>query len=528
MAEAAAYGNGRYVVEASLGEGGMANVVLALDTALGVRRAIKILHPGSFTTESLRARLRNEARVMARIEHPSILRVYDVGLDGDVDFIVMELAEGGSLQDRLLRRGVLPPAEAVGFTLQVLAALAAAHAAGVVHRDVKPHNVLLTREGAARLADFGIALLGGDEGLRTTRTGVAMGSIAYMPPEQRLDARTVGPTADIYSTGATLYALLTGGNPVDLFAAAPDSARWCDIPLGLREIIVRATRQEPAERFPSARDMAMALMEYTAERREATGAPSASEGEGPTEVAVDFLLRQPASGAGNRTFAVETAPDEPANATMVPPVLDPPRPGAWTTRWPAVLLLVAATVGVVGLAVGRFMPASEPMAAVDPARAPAAIAAPVAPPEAKTEPLVSPEPVPPPAPAERAVPPPPPTPTRRPDAPPPAPAEAEATSAPGAFGTWDGSFGGRNASLRLGGSPASLKGEVVVRFGGNQVSSAVRGTLDEHTGALRLDDIDDTPDSGAYEGFLTGERFAGTFTGRHQARVVPFSFRKNP
>lgn len=512
--ESATYGNGRYVVEGSLGEGGMATVVLALDTALGVRRALKILHAGVASNEGLRTRLRNEARVMAKVDHPSILRVYDVGVEGDVDFIVMELAEGGSLQDRLQKKGVLSPAEAKGFTLQVLSALSAAHAAGVVHRDVKPHNVLLTRDGAARLADFGIALLGGDDGLRSTRAGVAMGSIAYMPPEQRLDARTVGPQADVYSAGAMLYALITGGNPVDLFAAAPDSPRWCDIEPGLRGIIVRATRQEPADRYPSARDMALALIQHQTEAVSTGPTAVPFGGDGATQASLSFLLAEPSARHASRTFAVDAPSAELPGETMVPeePVAAPP--ARWGGGRTIGALALALALGAVGYVVWRPTEevAEPPLIAKPPPAEPIAVPEP---------PAALPEPTP--TSPAAAIPEPTTPPSARSAAPPP----EKGPAAPASFGTWSGSFGGRNATLRLSGSATSLSGEVLVTFGGNQVSSRVRGSFNEASGALLLEDTEDNPDSGSYEGMLTGERLVGTFTGRHQARVVPFSFRKN-
>ncbi|MFN7143773.1 MAG: serine/threonine-protein kinase [Myxococcota bacterium] len=256
---------GRYRLGDVIGTGGTATVYRARDLALGVERAVKVLRVDSLGADAQRARLRSEARAMARVTHLNILRVYDVGTDGDQDFVVMELAAGGSLQDRLDEHGPLSPVVASRYALQVLAALAAAHDAGVIHRDVKPQNVLLDSQGVAMLADFGIALLADGFESRHTRVGVAMGSMTYMPPEQRLDARGVGAGADIYACGATLYALLTGASPVDLFLAAPGSVRWEDVPEPLRPVIQRATRLIPEERWGSAREMASALLEAMAQ-----------------------------------------------------------------------------------------------------------------------------------------------------------------------------------------------------------------------------------------------------------------------
>jgi serine/threonine-protein kinase len=247
---------GRYLFEGRLGEGGMAAVFLATDTTLQVKRAVKVLTI-AHGKSSLRRRLNAEARAMARLKHPNILGVHDVGTDGELDFVVMDLAFG-SLQDVIESTGPMALGDAVQYTIQVLSALACAHAEGIVHRDVKPHNVLLDMNGRALLADFGIALLVEDD--RRTKTGVAMGSLAYMPPEQRLDAARVGPAADIYSAGAMLYNLLTNDNPVDLFLAEDDSDRFAGLPPDVVKVIRTATQVTITERYASAGEMAGELV----------------------------------------------------------------------------------------------------------------------------------------------------------------------------------------------------------------------------------------------------------------------------
>ena len=248
---------GRYRLGELLGAGGAARVHQAHDELLGVDRAVKILHRRA--DDQTRARLVREAQLMATLRHPGVLHVYDMGVCEEGDFVVMDLAEGGSLADRMDREGPLSPAMAVAYTLRVLSALQAAHDAGIVHRDVKPQNILLDHEGQALLADFGIARAPQTEDLRTTRTSAGLGSMCFMAPEQRLDARSAGPAADIYAAGCTLYALLCEQTPIDLFTAEPDSERWLAIPPDLRPILVKATRLKPADRFASAADMAGAL-----------------------------------------------------------------------------------------------------------------------------------------------------------------------------------------------------------------------------------------------------------------------------
>jgi serine/threonine-protein kinase len=250
---------GRYRVEAVLGQGGTATVYRVQDTVLDVQRAVKILSGSLQVRRALRRRLYAEAKAMARLEHPNILRLYDIGQDGDRDYVVMELAEGGTLGQLLTRQGPIPPYEALQFILQILSALAIAHDHGIVHRDVKPENVLLNQSGTALLADFGIALLAKDTS-RATQMGVTMGSLAYMPPEQRLDARSVGTTADVYAVGATLYNLLTDENPIDLFTASESSPRWQDIPDAMLALLRKATQIEPSERYSDAREMAQAVL----------------------------------------------------------------------------------------------------------------------------------------------------------------------------------------------------------------------------------------------------------------------------
>ncbi|HHO51965.1 MAG TPA: serine/threonine protein kinase, partial [Deltaproteobacteria bacterium] len=256
---------GRYVLLNLLGRGGMARVYRAEDRELGVQRAIKILSPTKGRRgEHLRARFRTEARAMASLSHPNILSVHDIGTEGDLDYIVMDLAPNGSLMDRLDALDTIPIGLAIQWILEVLSALATAHAAGIVHRDVKPQNVLLSVDDRPLLADFGIAMLA-DRDLRTTRTGVAMGSMAYMPPEQRVDASKVTHLADIYGVGASLYALLSGQSPVDLFLVDAGSPRWEGIVEPLIPILQRACAASPANRYTSAGEMALALQRFVAD-----------------------------------------------------------------------------------------------------------------------------------------------------------------------------------------------------------------------------------------------------------------------
>ncbi len=248
---------GVYTLGVVLGDGGSATVYRAVDEQTGIQCAVKVLLPGPDPDGHLKRRLMHEAETMRSLSHPNILRVFATGEHGDAAWIAMELATRGSIADRVRDDGPFSPRAALQVVLQALAALEVAHGAGVVHRDVKPENLLLQEDDSVKLADFGIAL--STDQTRLTRAGFALGSLAYMAPEQRVDAHAVGPTADVYAAGATLYNLLTGATPVDLFLSSPGSPRFASIPEGLVEIIRRSTHADPHRRFADAASMAEAL-----------------------------------------------------------------------------------------------------------------------------------------------------------------------------------------------------------------------------------------------------------------------------
>ena len=248
----------RYEIVRELGTGGTATVFEATDRVLSRTCAVKLLLDvgQGKAAQSRRDRLRTEAMALATLDHPRVVRVYDLGEHEGQPYLAMEYVEGGSLADRLMAEGPLPPADAVARILEVLEALSAAHEAGIVHRDVKPHNVLARADGTAALCDFGIAR---QEERSHTRTGVALGSVDYMAPEQRVDARRAGPAADVYGAGCTLYHLLTAETPVDLYLSPDTSPRWEGVPAALRDIVRRATNVDPGERYVSAEAMSVAL-----------------------------------------------------------------------------------------------------------------------------------------------------------------------------------------------------------------------------------------------------------------------------
>ncbi len=247
--------SGRYEIRDRIGAGGMAAVYRAWDQLANEERAVKILLPTAATSDKARLRFRREAETMAGLDHPSIVKVWDVGEDDGFVWFSMALALG-SLSTLVRTRGALPMRDILVYAWQVLEALEHAHARGVVHRDVKPHNMLLSPKRRVLLTDFGIArqVSLGEAG-RITGTGDMLGTLAYMAPEQRLDPRGAGPAADIYSVGAVIYNLATARRPLDIALAVVDPTVFQRLPIELRELVDKATQLDPEHRYPSAKKM---------------------------------------------------------------------------------------------------------------------------------------------------------------------------------------------------------------------------------------------------------------------------------
>jgi len=256
---------GRFQLLRKLGEGGMATVWLALDIQLDVERAIKVMKPAIAKTVSLRDRFLREARVMAKLQHPNAVQIFDVGELGGCPYLVMELVHGGTVKDYLQSFGAMHPRMAVDVMITVLEVLDRLHhlgEEGIVHRDVKPENILLTLEGQPKLADFGIAH---NEGSTATKTNVKMGTVFYMSPEQHTDAKNVDVRSDLYLVAATLWVMLT--NPVErdlppLFAA---HLQWHPeilngINPALCEIIKKGSAPRREDRYQNANEMKEALV----------------------------------------------------------------------------------------------------------------------------------------------------------------------------------------------------------------------------------------------------------------------------
>ena len=235
----------------------MATVYEANDTVLDVHRAIKVLAPALARSEKVRARFLAEARAMARVRHPNIVTVHDIGMENDAPYIVMELVSGGSVREYVERIGPLPYDVAASFIMGTLRGLQASHVHRVVHRDIKPDNMLLTSDGEVKLTDFGIAQIVNTN--HFTRTGASMGTLAYMPPEQRVSAKGVDQTADLYAAGASLYAMVTGKEPFDLYNDGLHDRIFEAVPPPFRQLIVKSCKYEPLDRFASAQSMMRAV-----------------------------------------------------------------------------------------------------------------------------------------------------------------------------------------------------------------------------------------------------------------------------
>jgi eukaryotic-like serine/threonine-protein kinase len=202
----------RYAVEKTLGRGGMATVELAEDTELRRKVAVKRLFASLAADEVFQERFFREARMAAALSHPNLVAVYDVGEDDGLPYIVMEYVEGETLAELMTRAGPVQPDRAVDMLLQVCAGLEHAHAAGLVHRDVKPQNVLVRSDGVVKIADFGIART--MQATQLTQVGTVLGTAAYLAPEQAAGEPVTG-AADIYSLGAVAYELLSGRTPYE-------------------------------------------------------------------------------------------------------------------------------------------------------------------------------------------------------------------------------------------------------------------------------------------------------------------------
>ncbi|MFD6620151.1 serine/threonine-protein kinase, partial [Streptomyces albidoflavus] len=269
---------GRYRLGESIGRGGMGRVWSAHDEVLHRKVAVKELTAAQWVSEAdravLLARTQTEARAAARINHPNVVTVHDVLEHDDRPWIVMELVEGPSLADAVKEHGRIVPAEAARIGLWTLRALRAAHKAGVLHRDVKPGNVLLAKDGRVKLTDFGIAQVEGDSTI--TRTGEIVGSVDYLAPE-RVSGSEPGPASDLWGLGATLYTAVEGTSPFrrtspisTMQAVIEEEPKAPEHAGAMGPVISALLRKDPAAR-PTA-DEAEAMLAEAAEGRSADAA----------------------------------------------------------------------------------------------------------------------------------------------------------------------------------------------------------------------------------------------------------------
>ena len=312
--------DGRYHVESRLARGGMATVYLALDRRLDRTIAIKVMHPQLAEDEEFVSRFIREAKSAARLSHPNVVAVYDQGADDGTVFLAMEHVAGRTLRDLMREKGRLSARQSLEVMESVLAALGAAHYAGIVHRDVKPENVLLADDGRIKVADFGLARAVSGATSHTSATGVLMGTVAYLSPEQ-VERGVADPRSDVYAAGILLFEMLTGAKPYDGETAIQVAYRHVHddvpapssmvpgLPAALDALVARATSRDPDGRPDDARRF---LAELAHVRR------SLSDTE--LDTAGRATLPAPALSAPAHTLVVST-PGSP------PPAQSPARGG---------------------------------------------------------------------------------------------------------------------------------------------------------------------------------------------------------
>ncbi len=364
---------GRYRLLAPLGEGGMATLWRAIDEELDREVAVKLLRPQYGTDAGFAARFRQEARSAGSLSHPNIVPVYDYGTDAESggQYIVMQLVEGHDLAAVLRERGPLQPDESVRIALGVASALEAAHRRGIVHRDVKPGNILIDHD--VKVTDFGIARAVSETSM--TVTGTTLGSVHYFSPEQARGDEVTG-ASDVYSLGIVLYEMLTGRRPFEGDSAAGVALKrltedplppttHAPVPPALSAIVMRALERDPARRYPDAGSFAEAMRVW--QRDPDASAPASSPASTPPA---------PLPPAGEPTVYIPprvSLPSDRAAISGMPPGGGPPRRPMATRRpepqgqpwWMWLLavlgILLLATIGFLGAQVlGGLGPANTP------------------------------------------------------------------------------------------------------------------------------------------------------------------------
>jgi eukaryotic-like serine/threonine-protein kinase len=301
--------SGRYKLEAKLGSGGMSTVYLARDTTLDRQVAVKVLHREMSEQEDQLQRFRQEARAVAKLSHPNVVAVIDAGEDGGHPYIVFEYVEGETLKQRINRLGALDPQEALAYAIEIARGLTVAHNRRMVHRDIKPQNVLIDAEGRAKLTDFGISRQLEQDGM--TATGRVLGTTDYVAPEQAM-GHPVDQRSDVYSLGVVLYEMLIGQVPFQADSQVgvamkhvneelPDvQQRRPELSAAAAMVVERATAKDPDQRYQQVGelidDLSTALEVEAARAGGATGeATSVLDAVAPEE-------RQLSAGRGRRSW----------------------------------------------------------------------------------------------------------------------------------------------------------------------------------------------------------------------------------
>jgi len=348
--------SGRYEILRQVARGGMAEVYLARDQLLDRRVALKILFPELSVDRSFVERFRREAQAAANLSHPNVVSVYDWGEEDGVYFIVMEYVDGRPLSSIIRSEGTLPPDRAAAVGADVAAALAFAHRSGVVHRDVKPGNVLIDVNGNVKVADFGIArAANAKENL--TQTGAVMGTATYFSPEQA-QGFGVDPRSDVYSLGVVLYEMVTGRPP---FAGdspvaiaykhvreqpVPPSRINPSVPAAFEAIVLQAMAKDPGDRYASAEELRADLLRFAHGRPVMAATPTVAAPAAPPTQAM-------AAGA----TAVIESPDGtramPAGAVAPPP--PPPPPPRRTSAYMVLMLVLLAALLGLGFLLGKSL-----------------------------------------------------------------------------------------------------------------------------------------------------------------------------
>ncbi len=344
--------DGRYRIVRKLGAGGMADVYLAEDQELGRRVAIKILNDRHAADDQFIERFRREAKNAAGLSHPNIVSVYDRGEAEGTYYIAMEYLDGRSLKELIVSRGSAPVKLAIEYTRQVLAAVGFAHRNGIVHRDIKPHNVMVGPEGRLKVTDFGIARSGASQ---MTEVGSIIGTAQYLSPEQARGSR-VDQTSDLYSVGVVLYEILTGrvpftgDTPLEIAmkhlseVPRPPSELRPDVPHDLDLVVLRALAKDPSERYQTAEemdaDLERVLQGLPVGEETATAATAVLAGSGALAAAPTSVMTRP----------TQIAPGRPAPPGATPPAgyygyEGPPRRRRPIWPWILAVLLLAAAGG---------------------------------------------------------------------------------------------------------------------------------------------------------------------------------------